>query len=92
MTGAELRAARRAMQLDELGLARLIGYTGTDRNDVTRVKEYERGKRQIPLYIAKLVWLAQDFWFRHGHHPRFPDWPGYDFDHSADPQPQGSES
>lgn len=85
MQGAEMRAIRERLNLSELGLARQIGYTGTDRNDTTRIREYERDKKQIPLYIARLVWLidhaisgspsGQLHW---------PYWDGYDFEHTPD--------
>ena len=37
----------------------VVGYTGTDRNDETRIRRYENQceKYPIPLYIARLAWL-----------------------------------
>lgn len=102
MNGAEMRAIRKRLNLDELGLARQIGYTGTDRNDITRIREYERDKKQIPLYIARLVWLIGETvrenlreagQWPHAHEIDddgrifWPQWPGYEFDHSPDPGP-----
>lgn len=85
MKGQEMKQIRQ--------LARAIGYTGTDRNDEMRVRQYEYGKKQIPLYIARLVWLMDR---EHRNAVpfttppmqsgviRFPDWPGYEFDHTPD--------
>lgn len=88
MQGAEMKVIRLRLNLSELGLARQIGYTGTDRNDATRIREYERDKKQIPLYIARLVWLID---LAVADSPsgllHWPYWPGYDFDHAPDPDP-----
>lgn len=100
MQGKEMRAIRERLGMTELQLARALGYTGTDRNDDTRIREYERGKKQIPLYVARLVWLIGEIAERaeiNSNHgvpnpgyvaddflPDWPEWPGYDFDHSPD--------
>ena len=85
MTGSQLREIRRRLGLERLGMARLIGYTGTDRNDAMRVKRLENSTDLVPLYIARLVWLIEEFEQVQGYKPHFPDWPGYEFDHSPDP-------
>ncbi len=84
MTGSQMREIRRELRMDRLAFARLIGYTGTDRNDALRVKRHENGK-QIPLYLARLLWLITVWTRRTGELPEFPSWPGYDFDHTPDP-------
>ena len=56
----ELKNIRKRLGMDRLPFARMIGYTGTDRNDVMRVKQYEE-KKQVPLYIARLVWLIVEY-------------------------------
>lgn len=99
MQGSEMKVIRERLGMTELQLARAIGYTGTDRNDDTRIREYERGKKQIPLYIARLVWLIDEVEGmavgspasvilrqdgRTGDLRGFPDWPGYDFEHTPD--------
>jgi len=66
--------------------ARLIGYTGTDRNDITRVRKYETSTERVPLYLARLIWLIEVCRETFGTFPKFPDWPGYEFDHAPDPQ------
>jgi transcriptional regulator with XRE-family HTH domain len=88
MNGAELRKIREKMGLERLELARLIGYTGSDRNDIDRIKRYERDAKQVPLYIARLVWLLAAHQRRTSILPEFPGWPGYDFQSIPDPQHQ----
>jgi hypothetical protein len=87
MKSQELKNLRRRLGLERLPFARLIGYTGTDRNDVMRVKQYEE-KKQVPLYIARLVWLIAEYRRTTGRMPAFPDWQGYDYDHTPDPEHQ----
>lgn len=71
--------------MDRLQFARLLGYTGTDRNSVMRVRRLENGITQVPLYIARLVWLVT-VWVRStAELPPFPEWSGYEYDHSPDP-------
>lgn len=93
MTGNELKEIRRRLDLDRLAMARLIGYTGTDRNDVMRIKRLENRPDRVPLYIARLVWLIDRV--TRGDVPftsppfqtgtiNWPNWPGYEFDHSPD--------
>lgn len=66
-------------------MARLIGYTGTDRNDTMRIKRYENSPEPVPRHIARLVWLIDTWARRYGEVPPFPEWDYYDFDHSPDP-------
>lgn len=100
MQGNEMKAIRELLGMTELQLARAIGYTGTDRNDDTRIREYERGKKKIPLYIARLVWLIGEIDARSEANllqgvfdpgyvaddglPDWPEWPGYEFEHIPD--------
>jgi hypothetical protein len=83
-----MRELRRRLGMDRLQLARVIGYTGTDRNDESRVKRLENAGEPVPLYIARLLWLIEDYAIVHGVLPTFPQWPGYDYDHTPDPQHQ----
>ena len=84
MIGSEMREIRRLLRMDRLQFARLLGYTGTDRNDVMRVRRLENG-RQVPLYLARLVWLVAAWVRRTNEMPPFPEWPEYEFDHTPDP-------
>lgn len=70
--------------MDRLQFARVIGYTGTDRNDMMRVRRHENGQ-QVPLYLARLAWLIVAWVRRTGELPPFPAWPGYEFEHTPDP-------
>ena len=84
MESVELKKLRQRLGLDRLQFARLLGYTGTDRNDEMRVRRYET-TRQVPLHIARFAWLIERFHQDHeGDLPDFPDWAGYDFDHAPD--------
>lgn len=85
MQGKEMREIRHQLRLDRLQFARLLGYTGTDRNNDTRIRKYENDRQQIPLYIARLAWLVLREWDGTGQLPVFPEWPGYEFDHTPDP-------
>lgn len=85
MTGSEMKELRRRFKMNRIEFARLIGYTGTDRNDETRVKRHENS-RLIPLYLARLLHLVERWKLQHDALPEFPNWPGYDeFDHTPDP-------
>lgn len=88
MIGAELRQIRKHFGMDRFQFARLLGYTGTDRNNETRLRGYENGKFAVPLYIARLAWLIDRYRDLNGCLPQFPDWPGYDFESVPDPQHQ----
>jgi len=87
MKAQEFKNLRKHLGLERLTLARLFGYTGTDRNDVTRIKQYE-GKKQVPLHMARYLWLLVEYRRITGKFPTFPDWGGYEYDHSPDPQHQ----
>jgi hypothetical protein len=81
-----MREIRRRFRMERVDFAKLIGYTGTDRNNELRVKRLENAGDPVPLYIARLLWLI-GLWAR-GHNneiPPFPEWPGYEFGHAPDP-------
>lgn len=85
MLGTEMRETRRQMNnMRRADFATLLGYTGTERNNVKRIQRYENNQQQIPLYIARLVWILGVWWRRAGELPPFPDWPGYEFEHTPD--------
>ena len=83
-----MRELRRQLRMDRLQFARLIGYTGTDRNDEMRVKRLENAGDPVPLYIARLLWLIAVWTRTHNGLPDWPAWPYYQFDHSPDPGPK----
>lgn len=91
MKAQEFKNLRQRLGLERLVFARLIGFTGTDRNDVTRIRQYEgsgRSSKQVPLHLARYAWMLEEHFNRTGKFPMFPDWPGYDHDHSPDPEHQ----
>lgn len=84
MKGSELRRIRNSMGLSHKGMADLIGFTGTNRNNANRVRKYEK-EDQVPLHIARFIWLMEVFYLGSGQLPPFPDWQGYIYDHTPDP-------
>lgn len=60
MLGSEFRQIRKNLGLSEARFAELLGYTGKPVNNRTRIQEMERGKKPIPLYIARLAWLIDE--------------------------------
>lgn len=91
MDGSEFHAIRRQLGRTKVQFAQLLGYTGSEKNMITQIDKYEQDRRQVPLYIARLAWLLGQL---HANHPipadaygmpRFPDWPGYVYDHEPDP-------
>lgn len=71
--------------------AGFLGYTGSDATNKRRIRAFECGEAQIPLYIARLVWLIgclrsevendpEELWpsMVDGHgNIHWPEWPGY---------------
>lgn len=81
-----MRQIRERLGVGRLQFARALGYTGTDRNDETRIRRYENQSDRfpIPLYIARLAWLILRYRACTGSLPDFPEWSGYDFSHEPD--------
>lgn len=61
MTGPELKAAREEMRLSVNDMARALGYANIE-NANTLIRRYERGEREIPGWIPRLV----DMYLRYG--------------------------
>lgn len=85
MQGAEFRAIRERLGLSEAEFAAELGYTGKGKNRVKVIGDFEADRKRIPLYIARLAWLIDDY-VREGETmgmdravcmPDWPDWPGY---------------
>jgi hypothetical protein len=79
-----MRLFRESLGLDCEAFAALIGYTGTAKNNERRVRRIEGGDEPVPLYIARLLWLVGEHLRLTTRLPVWPDWPGYDYDHSPD--------
>lgn len=91
MNNNDFRRLRRETGLDEAGYATLLGYTGNGKNRVNLIRDFESGKKKIPLYIARLAWLIGEVredaidnadigmpeYTDSTGVVRFPDWPGY---------------
>jgi hypothetical protein len=91
MRGDDMKRLRKGLNMERWQFAALLGYTGTHRNNATRIHRMEDNRQQIPLYIARLVWLLGNHLRRTGELPVFPNWPGYDFDHSPDSIAMGND-
>ena len=72
MTGEQMRAMRNALGLTKVQFAiHVIGYTGSDRNVDNRIHRLER-EAQIPLHLARLLYL---FWQEYRMTGEMPHWP-----------------
>lgn len=76
MTPKEFRNIRQSMGLTTAQFAEELGYVGSERNNSHRIGEYERGKKLLPPYIARLAYLIHEhFLVEDGCLPDWPDWP-----------------
>jgi transcriptional regulator with XRE-family HTH domain len=67
LTGAELRKIRIKFGMTISEFASELGYDGKSNTVTVRFREFERGRRAIPLTLAKLAWLLD--------HNGLPEWP-----------------
>jgi hypothetical protein len=74
--GEEFRAARKAIGMDKPAFALYLGYTGTDRNNEKLIRDYETGRKPIPAYISRFVWLLAEIAADCNEIP-VDDWPPY---------------
>lgn len=77
MKGAEFRAIRCKLKLGEDEFALQLGYRGSRRNNRALLMRYERDSRQIPLTVASLAWLLEQYFDLTGELPVWPEWSGY---------------
>lgn len=88
MKGAEFRAIRERLGLNEAEFASELGYTGKGKNRVKVIGDFEADRKRIPLYIARLAWLIDKVvesyaktdgqaFYHDWRHINWPDWPGY---------------
>lgn len=90
MKSSEFRDIRMRLGLTESSFAAELGYTGKGKNRVNLIRDFESGKKQIPLYIARLAWLLDRVTEAYAGDNdisaevmamdgtvRWPDWPGY---------------
>lgn len=88
MNGAEFKAIRMRLGLDQARFAAELGYTGKGRNRVMLIEAFESGRKRIPLYIARLAWLVDKVGsgdtvgtsvepLSRAYIISWPQWPGY---------------
>jgi len=80
MKGAELKRIRERLELSEDEFALELGYRGTARNNNTLINRYENDRKQIPLTVASLAWLIDQYFHLTLSMPDWPEWPGYERD------------
>jgi transcriptional regulator with XRE-family HTH domain len=80
MTGEEFKALRISFGFSQDQLALYLGYSGNHSTNRTTMDRYETGKRIVPPYIARLMWLIERYRLVHRSLPLFPDWQTYDDD------------
>ena len=73
MTPEEFKAIRTQLGLSQGHFAAELGYSGAWRNNATLVKEYERGEKVIPAYIARLAYLLLEHY--NAEDQNLPEWP-----------------
>ena len=75
MKGDELKRIRYRLRLTKFKFGRLLGYTSKRLATISQVHSMERGRKPIPLYIARLAWLIHRFYEIDGETiPLLPDW------------------
>lgn len=88
MNGMEFQRIRLRLGLNEAEFAAELGYTGKGKNRVNLIRDFESGRKRIPLYIARLAWLVWKTLYADGDPIRlvytapgfkisWPHWPGY---------------
>lgn len=89
MKGDEFRRIRKFFGLGKVDWMYALGYAGNKNTMYINCERYENGTREIPLYLARYVWLVEQ-WGRHRLHngaksetdllPKWPEWPGYELE------------
>ena len=79
MKGSEFKAIREKFGLGRVLWMYALGYTGNDNTMKLRCQRYENGRDEIPLYLARYVWLLEQARGRWPGPPggqlTMPDWP-----------------
>jgi transcriptional regulator with XRE-family HTH domain len=84
VNGSELYRIRKFLNLTPDAFAMQLGYRGNSRNNSTLITKYEKGLKQIPLTVASLAWLLEQWVILNdaiGYGdalPTWPEWPGYE--------------
>ncbi len=86
MKGPEFKAIRESFGLNPQDWMYELGYGGNKNTLRLNCERYENGEKEIPLYLARYLWLLQQYALSPFDSPeplkmpRWPDWPGYHFD------------
>lgn len=90
MKGREFRKIRKFFGLGKAEFMYQLGYAGNKNTLYINCARYENDQREIPLWLARYVWLLEQ-WGRsqpprapaESALPKWPDWPGYELDEPA---------
>ena len=85
MKGPEFRKIRKFFGLSKTDWMYQLGYSGTKNTMYLNCERYENGSREIPLYLARYVWLLEQ-WGRErpplapaqSALPSWPEWHDYE--------------
>lgn len=92
MKGPEFRRIRKFFGLGKADWMYQLGYAGNKNTLFINCARYENGQREIPLWLARYVWLMEQ-WGRaqpprapaEAALPKWPEWPGYDLEERPSP-------
>lgn len=65
MNGREMQELRQKLGLDIVEFGFALGYRGTHNSTSVRIREYERGKKDIPESIARLALMLARYGVPH---------------------------
>lgn len=84
MQPSEFKAIRERLRMTRSEFAGFLGYTGSEATRKRRIRAFEGGEVQIPLYIARLAWMIRQVTFDDeltifddNNRIEWPEWPGY---------------
>ena len=83
MKPEEFRAIRKKFGLSEADWMYALGYAGNQNTMHLNCSRYENGTKEIPLYLARYVWLldvSQGRWPGPTKMPVWPEFPDYHLD------------
>jgi hypothetical protein len=92
MKGEEFRRIRKFFGLGKADWMYVLGYAGNKNTMYVNCERYENGTKTIPLYLARYVWLMEQ-WGRaqpprapaEAALPAFPVWQGYELEEVRQP-------
>lgn len=78
MKGDKFREIRVKLGLYPHEFAVELGYRGGKRSNEGLIRAYEENRKQIPLTVASLAWLLEQWFENFGDLPEWPIWDGYE--------------